>query len=1017
MTPNPARPARGFWGTCRVYFRRFRIAVWLCVLLLLGGLIYLNQVGLPGVIKEPLLEKLRARGLDLQFSRLRLRWYQGIVAENVHFGRPDDPAGAELELGEVQVLLNFKALTHLRLQVDQLVLSQGHLLVPLPGTAAPERQLRVDDIQTRLRFLPDDQWALDNFRANFGGARIQLFGLVTNASSVGDWEFFHGQRTEPAASRAWQRRLQKVAEALDEIRFPSPPELRLNVRGDARDLQSFTVRLAVGAAGAETPWGTLAAGRFTVRLLPADTNGNTRADISLEAASAQTRWATVTNLHLDVVLTSAETQTNLVGGELKLSAARAHTRWASATNAVFSATWVHAITNPVPLSGDGRFECEEARTKWGSAQRVEVAGTLVRPPAGELPGGDESWGWWTNYQPYALAWHCRLARVHAQDLLSEAIACAGSWRAPQLIVTNLDVRLPAGGVSAQADLSVESRRLRADVTSDLDPHQIESLLPEAARRWLAQLAWTSPPRVAARGEVVLPAWTNSRPDWRGEVQPTLALAGEFSLADAAFRQVQVKSAHSQFFYSNQCWHLPDLALETPGGPVRAEHKADDRTRDFYWHINSSADLRAFYPLLTQEAQRGLELVSLMNPPVIDCQFWGRSREPERTGFTGHLALTNFSFRGQPADWLETSVDYTNRVLQIYHPRVQRGAQQASADGLTADFNAQLVYLTNGVSSFDPMAIANAIGPKIGQSIEPYHFDTPPAARVYGIIPMHGEEGADLHFLLEGGPFSWWKFHLPHIAGHVHWAGLRLFLQDMRMDLYDGKAAGSAEFSFLPPKQGTDFKFTLTTTNTLLHELMTDLSPGTNHLEGWVSGSVTITQANTKSWTTVFGYGNAELRDGLLWDIPIFGIFSPVLNGIAPGLGNFRAGEGTSTFTITDGVIHSTDLEIRSAAVRLRYRGTVDFESRLKARVEAELLRDVWLVGPIVSTVLWPVTKMFEYRVTGTLSDPKLDPVYIVPKLVLMPFRPLRTIKNLLSPDSATRTNAPPVFRDLPPEKK
>ena len=86
----------------------------------------------------------------------------------------------------------------------------------------------------------------------------------------------------------------------------------------------------------------------------------------------------------------------------------------------------------------------------------------------------------------------------------------------------------------------------------------------------------------------------------------------------------------------------------------------------------------------------------------------------------------------------------------------------------------------------------------------------------------------------------------------------------------------------------------------------------------------------------------------------------MLNGLYPGLGNSRATAATSSFVITNGVIFSDDLEIRSAAMRMQYRGTVDFDGRLRARVEAELLRDVWLVGPLVSTVLWPITNMFEY---------------------------------------------------------
>ena len=93
----------------------------------------------------------------------------------------------------------------------------------------------------------------------------------------------------------------------------------------------------------------------------------------------------------------------------------------------------------------------------------------------------------------------------------------------------------------------------------------------------------------------------------------------------------------------------------------------------------------------------------------------------------------------------------------------------------------------------------------------------------------------------------------------------------------------------------------------------------------------------QSWN---GHGDLNLRDGLIWDIPLFGIFSDVLNGMVPGLGSSRASAGTCTFAITNGIIRSDDLDIRSTGMRLQYRGTLDFQGQVNARVEAELLRDM-----------------------------------------------------------------------------
>ena len=183
------RQKRRFWRTCRIYFRRVRITVWLLILALLGGLLYLNQIGLPDFAKKPLLEKLRARGLELQFSRLRLSWYHGLVAENVRFGRPDEPFSPHLTLAEVRLRFNHAALTRFQFQVDSLVLRQGRLVWPIAETNQAPRQLAIENIQTDLRFLPGDEWALDHFTAGFAGARIQLSGRVANASAVREWQW------------------------------------------------------------------------------------------------------------------------------------------------------------------------------------------------------------------------------------------------------------------------------------------------------------------------------------------------------------------------------------------------------------------------------------------------------------------------------------------------------------------------------------------------------------------------------------------------------------------------------------------------------------------------------------------------------------------------------------------------------------------------------------------------------------------------------------------------------------
>ena len=139
--------------------------------------------------------------------------------------------------------------------------------------------------------------------------------------------------------------------------------------------------------------------------------------------------------------------------------------------------------------------------------------------------------------------------------------------------------------------------------------------------------------------------------------------------------------------------------------------------------------------------------------------------------------------------------------------------------------------------------------------------------------------------------------------------------------------------------------------------------------------------------------------------PLFGYFSYLLNAVYPGLGSTRASAGKATFVIHDSVITSDDLEIREPSTRLKYRSHVDFDGNVNARVEAELLRDTWMIGRIFSLALWPVSKLFEYKVTGTLNKPKVEPLYFLPKFLMIPFHPIRTIEELF-PDKSEEKEKP-----------
>jgi hypothetical protein len=338
-----------------------------------------------------------------------------------------------------------------------------------------------------------------------------------------------------------------------------------------------------------------------------------------------------------------------------------------------------------------------------------------------------------------------------------------------------------------------------------------------------------------------------------------------------------------------------------------------------------------------------------------------------------------------------------------------------------DLAGQRLFFVGGLGHVEPMVVARAIGPKTAEAMEPFQFLALPTVRVNGCVPLKQEnddlvlDDADTNFELDGtAPFRWKKFETPAITGTIRWWKNFLILTNATTECYGGEAHGWARFDLKTPGDGTDFNLFLTGTNADFHRMGQALWSPTNKLEGALSGTLIISNANSDNWRTWNGAGDAKLRDGLLWDVPIFAFMSQILNTMSSGLGNSRATEAAGKFLLTNGVVVTDSLVIQAQTMRLEYIGTVDLDCNVRARVTARIFRNMPVVGQVLSAVLWPVSKVTECRVSGTLDDPKVTPVYIpgfIPKVLSVPLHPFRSLQEVFSaPATNTATTNAPASR-------
>ena len=477
------------------------------------------------------------------------------------------------------------------------------------------------------------------------------------------------------------------------------------------------------------------------------------------------------------------------------------------------------------------------RTPWGGARDVQLAASLTT--SRRAHNFDSTWAWWTNLQPYRLAWTMRLTQLQSEKLNADPVVCGGLWQAPELAVTNLSAALGGGQLDAQARLNVATREFTFTNSSCFDVHAVAALLTEKTRERLAEFSWTQPPSLRAGGSLILPAWTNRQRDWRGEVQPTIRLDGELAFTNGTAFGAKIDSACTHFHYSNLVWRLPDLAIAQAKTRLELAGGEDDATKNYHWHIRGAFDPETLRPFLTaSNAARGLSHFTFTEPATLDLDVRGRLYDYDSIDAAGRVALTNFTIRGQAADSVVSGFQYSNRVVEFFSPRLWRagGTQTMTADRITLDFNAQRIWFVNGFSTADPEAVARAIGPKTGRTLEPYQFLEPPTVRVNGCAPLRGTDGADLSFdIIKGAPFQWLKLKTPYVTGTVHWQGQTLILTNVAAGFYGGSGKGSANFDFRAPHEGADYQFAVNVTNVNLHLLAADLLSSTNHLEGTLNG--------------------------------------------------------------------------------------------------------------------------------------------------------------------------------------
>lgn len=212
--------------TIRVARTAFLLSFALIGLTIVGGLIYLNQVGFPGRYGDWLKNELANKGVHLSFKTLRFDFKQGLVATDVSFYSDEERSVPLLEGSEMTLDLDKTKALRGKFKLHSLRIIDGTAHIPVDHDG---RNVTARDIHGEIEITEGGRIIVDDASGLIEGLRVNLsIDLRVSKSKSKD------DQSKPAETLKSNQALKKTLDELALWTFSAetPPQLAFKIKGD-----------------------------------------------------------------------------------------------------------------------------------------------------------------------------------------------------------------------------------------------------------------------------------------------------------------------------------------------------------------------------------------------------------------------------------------------------------------------------------------------------------------------------------------------------------------------------------------------------------------------------------------------------------------------------------------------------------------------------------------------------------------------------------------------------------------
>lgn len=334
------------------------------------------------------------------------------------------------------------------------------------------------------------------------------------------------------------------------------------------------------------------------------------------------------------------------------------------------------------------------------------------------------------------------------------------------------------------------------------------------------------------------------------------------------------------------------------------------------------------------------------------------------------------WRGTAFDQISAQVDYTDEKLSIREVAARRNLERLNGELLfTRGFKGCELKVN---SSFHLPDVLRLIGPEPARLVRNFRFRGPTLVKMEGFLDFTEEAAHRLQADVALDDLVWQWIHINHLTGSLTLDKQILEVPNLHAVLEGG--AMQASFSSTDTfRDHARFDLEVELADMDLQKVITkatDLEEtpysGELSLDLTISGLLKNTGEMARA-DSFRGKGRVEIKEGSLFRIPLLLGLSQILSKIVKGFGYASQSDFTADFEIDKGRIRSNELFLQGNVLSIAGPGSYRFADRnISADLKIHLLKE-GVLSDALKLILWPIRKLVEVQLTGTLDDPDWQP--------------------------------------------